>query len=1257
MHHQEYKIVTLNVSGLLNPIKRSKIITKMKREKLQLIYWQETHLSSPEHEKLKRLGFQNTFYSSHKSGRRRGVAILIPNAVNFEFVSEVKDKEGRYILVRGKLDGKEVTLLNVYAPPGGSKSFLKKMFDLIAMESYGTLICGGDFNIHLQHRLDTTNPSKKKDPKAIMVQRMLKELGMFDVWREFHPAEKQFTYYSACHSTYSRIDYLFMYKADRHRIKDCHVGIRDVSDHSAVYLTLHLDNQQKNTLWRLNTSILNSIEVQKQIRREFEIYLQSNDNGEVSPSTLWDAAKAVIRGRIIALTVSLKKAKLKRLADLQEEMKNLEIKHTEQKDPEILTQLNKVKQDINGIYDEEIEKQIKFTKQRYYETGPKAMKLLSWRIRKQQAKNTISKIRNPKTQNICSELKGIQQSFELYYKDLYTQPARADIPTIERFLDSLDLPSIGEQHNRALVAEITAQELNSAISRLKANKAPGTDGYPSEWYKTFRPQITSMLLNCFNHTLKTGEAPQSWREAVISIIPKEGKDRRECSSYRPISVLNVDYKLYASILSKRLEVIIPELVDLDQTGFIQNRQTQDNLRRALQVMNHIITENMSAVLVSLDAEKAFDSVGWDYLYRVLARFGFKDGFVNCIKTLYASPTARIKVNGHVSRTIHLQRGTRQGCPLSPALFALFIEPLAQAIREDSGIKGIPIRGDEHKTCMYADDVLLFLASPESSISNLMSLLKTYNSYSGYKLNIQKTQILTYNFTPHPEIRRRYNFNWDSPSMKYLGINLTKDMSKLFESNYGPINKEIKSDISRWTLLPLDMSNRIEIIKMNMLPRLLYLFQSLPLEVPQKQFAEWDRMISRFVWSGRRPRVRYKTLQLAKEKGGRALPCLQDYYYAAQLKPLVCWCDPNYESKWKTMEIAQMGTPIQSILGNKSQAESCYNRLNQWTVFSVKLWFKVLRKLQLEKQVGILSWVAYDPEFGPARMDGRFKQWVRKGITSYCSVTSNGKIQSYQTISDTFGLEKRDFYRYLQVRDYFNKKIKSMEVKECYLVNIFCNAYKIGDNKKLVSRLYCSMQASKNLSTEYIKQKWEKESDSQITEEDWTGICETQITTTNLRSWREFVWKNLVRFFITPKLTALQTGTQSRGLCWRQCGSSMADHFHIFWACPKIQPFWREVSTEIGKIMGVEFEHSFITLYLGKIPDTVLDEDKYLLKILLASSKKAITRKWLQVDPPTGGQWLGIIREIHCMERLTFILRLNLEKCNVYWKKWIVYIDH
>lgn len=147
-------------------------------------------------------------------------------------------------------------------------------------------------------------------------------------------------------------------------------------------------------------------------------------------------------------------------------------------------------------------------------------------------------------------------------------------------------------------------------------------------------------------------------------------------------------------------------------------------------------------------------------------------------------------------------------------------------------------------------------------------------------------------------------------MKYLGINLTQDISKLFEANYIPLNVKIKSDISRWNHLPfLSLTSRIESVKMVILPRLLYLFLSLPIEVSDQQFMEWHKLISRYIWMGKKPRIKFKVMQLSKDKGGMALPNVKDSYYAAQIRTLSI-CD--LQLRWKqTEEGGSVGPPVQA----------------------------------------------------------------------------------------------------------------------------------------------------------------------------------------------------------------------------------------------------------------------------------------------------------------------------------------------------------
>lgn len=318
--------------GFLTPLREIKYCLKWERKKYKLPCYKK-HLNSLEHEKLKRMGFSKIFYSSYKSGHRRGVATLISQGVPFELISETTDKEGRFSLITGRTDGIQITLLNVYAPPDSDISFYRKLFDLMA-QSTGILICGGDWNVRLNSRLD----SSRQIPQTSLQKKikiLMSEYGIVDICRDLYPTSWDYTHFSHAHTVYSRIDYFFIFKRDRHRVCNCEIGNIDLSDHAPLLLNVEINDDFKNIQWRLNTSVLNDLQFTKLIKSDIKTFLKENLNGEVSPEIVWDTLKAIMRGKIISFCVQKKRARQYRLSELNRELKELEGKHKREFKPEL----------------------------------------------------------------------------------------------------------------------------------------------------------------------------------------------------------------------------------------------------------------------------------------------------------------------------------------------------------------------------------------------------------------------------------------------------------------------------------------------------------------------------------------------------------------------------------------------------------------------------------------------------------------------------------------------------------------------------------------------------------------------------------------------------------------------------------------------------------------------------------------------------------------------------------------------------------
>ena len=289
----------------------------------------------------------------------------------------------------------------------------------------------------------------------------------------------------------------------------------------------------------------------------------------------------------------------------------------------------------------------------------------------------------------------INAEFKQFYEDLYKTGQDADNIGAKRFMDGINLPKLQDDDKKLLDADISEMEVLQAINSLQSNKTPRPDGFPIEYYKAFSKKLLTPLTNMIKEALENKKLPDSLETATIILLPKPGKDKQKCDSYRPLSLLNADYKILSKLIALRLEDIIPKIIHADQTGFVKNRHGADNVRRLLHILNTTQKNQNPMLVISMDANKAFDRIEPSFLFRTLEAMGFGEKFTQYIKTLFNAPKANILTNDVLSNTFSLSRGCRQGCPSSPLLFAIAIEPLATAIRSNTSIAGIKFGTSEH----------------------------------------------------------------------------------------------------------------------------------------------------------------------------------------------------------------------------------------------------------------------------------------------------------------------------------------------------------------------------------------------------------------------------------------------------------------------------------------------------------------------------------------------------------------------------------
>ena len=837
----------------------------LQKKKANIIFLQETH-STKEIELIWKNEWGGDILFSHNNSQARGAAILFKTELPYLIHESSTDTSGRYVVIDIEINGFRMTICNLYAPNEDNPIFFTELIETIEKLPNDNRIIGGDFNLVLNVGVDKRGGTNRTNFQSqAVIANYMDETELVDIWRFHHPSDYRFTWHCTRPTKIScRLDFFLVSFGMSDKITSSTIGAGFRSDHSPISLKLIPFNCTRGKgYWKLNCSLLYDFDYVKKNKEHIKLIAELNKNAE--PRLLWDTIKMSIRGESIKYSSQKKKSINDKIAELENEILNLQDKiSSTDENLTYIDELDTKKQELNNYIKIKTKGAIIRSRIQFIEEGEKNSAYF-YNLEKRTANlKTISRL-ELSNNTITEDPITILDEMKNYYAKLYFS-ATTESP--DNFINSLNNPSdIKQEHLREMEKDITENELLQIIKSLPNNKSPGEDGLPAEFYKIFWNDIKSFLLDCYKCSFNANELSITQRRGILSLIPKKA-DPLKLKNWRPISLLNQDYKILAKTIAERIKLAIPYLINEDQSGFIKGRYIGQNITNIIDLIQYTEDNNIPAILISIDYEKAFDKLEWQFIQKSLTYFKFPFTIKKWVDVLYTNISSCITNNGWQSSYFSIQRGVRQGCPLSPYLFIIASELLAIHIRQDKKIKGICIGEKEFKIKLYADDTQMCLKFEADSIKEMVTSIKIFSSISGLLINFDKSNILRLGPIRNSEIKLDIikNYKWTNDKIEVLGIKITTNLKNIVDINIDPIITKIGNIISVWSKRKHTLFGKILTINSLFASQLIYRLTVLPTpsEVKMKQI---EKQLYDFLWSNKPPKIAKKTITGLKTHGG------------------------------------------------------------------------------------------------------------------------------------------------------------------------------------------------------------------------------------------------------------------------------------------------------------------------------------------------------------------------------------------------------
>lgn len=1217
-------ILSLNCQGLGNVQKRRDVFHYWREKKFDILCLQDTHFEK----KLEKYitsewGYQAYFASNNSISR--GVAILFNNTFEFKIKKVIRDIYGNYIFITVEMKGEDYLIANIYGPNRDNPEFYERLNTIIKNFSCANIILTGDWNLVLDPSKDYENYKTVNNLKAQeKLLQIINDLNLCDIWREMNPECRRFTWRRARPQQQSRLDYFIISDNIIEKVNEADIVYGYRTDHSGITLKLQFNKNKfkRNNFWKFNTSLLKDKNYLDEINtviddvlleyaalpydRQNLLNIKKNElEFMISEDLLLDFILMKARTKTISYASNKKKKENEQERKLEEEIDLLEkILDRNEHDN---TLLQNKSEELKMLREKRIEGVMIRSKARWVQDGEKVSKYFCSLEKRHYISKTMTKLIGKNGEEI-KENNLILETVKQFYESLYE-----DRKTTECMLEDVveNLPCLNEFESNKLEGEITYDEVCYIVKNMKNMKSPGTDGFNIEFYKAFWGRLGHLVVRALNTSYHVGNLTSTQRQGIITCIPKGDKPKEYVKNWRPISLLNVLYKIGSGCIANRIKGVLPSLINEDQTGFISGRYIGDNIRLIYDLINYLDMKNKPGLLLNIDFEKAFDSLDWNFMHQVLKTFGFGEDIRRWIKLFYTDINSTVLVNGCASSWFKIKRGCRQGDPISPYLFVICAEVLALMIRECKDIKGLVVNGIEHKISQYADDTEFTLDENEKSFEACFNVLEYFGKISGLKVNTDKTSAMWLGslknspkqFMPH------LNIAWNPPHMRVLGILLTNSLKECLKLNYDEKFYEVKKLMQAWLKRNITPLGRIMVLKSLILSKLIHLWLLLP-RPPENRISELQAMCFKFVWNNKPDKISRKTSVKAVTNGGLGLPDVKTLITALKLTWIRKY--KNSSHKWKSI-VTEGFTQISQLEIYGPEITNKYVGGNVFWTEVFNAYREFFYKVEIRRLDEILAIpLCFNKNILFGRRPVNKNRWIEQGVCYIGDfIKEEGNFYNAEEFNEKYNVEV-DYITYNGIKMAIKKYIRTYGLTIINNKRLLINP----QLKKLYSvtkgsKEYYNILLENNCEPKCIK-TWESKLSYDV---NWK-LCFKKIQKCQEVNMKWFKIR-IVHRILGTNVILKGMGITPTDLC-NFCKKEKDSIVHIFWHCETVKKFWTAVEKWITESCehthNLRFSERYIVFNIEPALETdcVIDYIVDLAKKYIYSCKYINTRPILDV---------------------------------------------